>query len=256
MRVYPADDIQGAAGAILAKELGVRHAYVFLDDPQEGYGGSLAPAFATAARRLGLEVTGPASPRPRDRFRALARRLRKEGVDGVYVAGVNDDRTAEFIRAMRHGLGPGLVLIAPDAFLPAAAQPKNIGPEAAGMYVSGAVVTRPEEQLPPAGKRFVKEFRATQRGRNIDFYAPYAAQATEVLLDAIAHSDGSRASVARELLRVRLSDGIVGRVAFDRNGDPTHNLIPIFRVPKNAPEALFPDDPVDRVIPTPVRLVR
>ena len=43
VRVYPADDIQGAAGAILAKKLGVRHAYVFLDDPQEGYGGSLAP---------------------------------------------------------------------------------------------------------------------------------------------------------------------------------------------------------------------
>ena len=106
MRVYPADDIQGAAGAILAKKLGVRHAYVFLDDPQEGYGGSLAPAFATAARRLGLEVTGPASPRPRDGFRALARRLRKEGVDGVYVAGVSNDRTAEFIRAMRRGLGP------------------------------------------------------------------------------------------------------------------------------------------------------
>jgi hypothetical protein len=38
VRVYPADDIQGAAGAILAKKLGVRHAYVFLDDPQEGYG--------------------------------------------------------------------------------------------------------------------------------------------------------------------------------------------------------------------------
>ena len=82
------------------------------------------------------------------------------------------------------------------------------------------------------------------------------AQATEVLLDAIARSDGSRASVARELFRVRFSDGIVGRVAFDRNGDPTHNLIPIFRVPKSAPEALYPDDPVDRVIPTPVRLVR
>jgi hypothetical protein len=27
-------------------------------------------------------------------------------------------------------------------------------------------------------------------------------------------------------------------------------------VPKSAPETLYPDDPVDRVIPTPVRLVR
>ena len=46
-RVYPPDDIQGAADAVLAKRLGVRHPYVFLDDPNEGYGATLAPAFAT-----------------------------------------------------------------------------------------------------------------------------------------------------------------------------------------------------------------
>ena len=126
VRVYPADDIQGAAGAILAKKLGVRHAYVFLDDPQEGYAGSLAPAFATGAGRLGLEVTGPASPRPRDGFRALARRLRKEGVDGVYVAGVINDRTAEFIARCVTGWGRRLCRDRSDAFLPAASQLKYI----------------------------------------------------------------------------------------------------------------------------------
>jgi ABC-type branched-subunit amino acid transport system substrate-binding protein len=253
--VYPPEDIQGAADAVLAKRLGVRHPYVFLDDPNDGYGGPLAAAFATAARRLGLDVTGPESPRPRDGFVAVARRLRSEGVDGVFVGGLANDRTAEFIRAMRRGLGPKAVLIAPDGFLPAAAQVSAIGPEAKGMYVSGAVVTRPEQQLPPAGRRFSRKFRATQRGRPVDFFAPYAAQATEVLLKAIAHSDGSRASVARELLRVRLRDGIFGPFAFDRNGDPTDNLLPIFRVTKNAPEALYPDDRVVTVIRAPSRLV-
>ena len=254
-RVYPPDDMQGAADAVLAKRLGVRHPYVYLDDPNDGYSGTLAPAFATAAKRLGLDVIGPESPRPRDGFEALARQLHKEKVDGVFVGGLDNERTFQFIRAMRRGLGPRAVLIAPDAFLPAAEQEAVVGPEAVGMYVSGGVVTRPDDQLPPAGRRFAAEFRATQRGRPIDFYAPYAAQATEVLLNAIAHSDGSRASVARELLRVRLSDGIFGPFAFDRNGDPTENLLPIFRVTKNAPEALYPDDRVVTVIRTPARLV-
>ena len=255
-RVYPADDIQGAADAVLARRLGVRHPYVFLDDPDEGYSASLAAAFATAAKRLHLDVEGPESPRPRDGFKGLAQRLRRSGVDGVFVGGLPNERTAEFIRAMRRGLGRRLVLIAPDGFLPAAAQVVQIGPEAAGMYVSGAVVTRPEDQLPAAGRRFSREFRATQRGRPVDFFAPYAAQATDVLLNAIAHSDGSRASVSRQLLRVRLPNSIFGRFAFDRNGDATENLIPVFRVEKNAPEALYPDDPIVDIIPTPVRLVR
>jgi branched-chain amino acid transport system substrate-binding protein len=254
-RVYPPDDMQGAADAQLAKRLGVRHPYVFLDDPNDGYSGTLAPAFATAAKRLGLDVIGPESPRPRDGFEALARRLRKEKVDGVFVGGLDGERTYQFIRAMRRGLGPKAVIIAPDAFLPAAGQVSAIGPEAVGMYVSGGVVTRPDDQLPRTGREFVRKFRATQRGRPIDFYAPYAAQATEVLLNAIAHSDGSRASVSREVLRVRLRDGIFGPFALDKNGDPTENLLPIFRVSRNAAEALYPDDRVDTVIRARTRLV-
>ena len=77
-----------------------------------------------------------------------------------------------------------------------------------------------------------------------------------MLLHAIARSDGTRASVSRELLRVRLPDGIFGRFAIDKNGDPTENLLPIFRVTRNAPGSLFPDDPVVTVIRAPARLLR
>jgi len=56
-------------------------------------------------------------------------------------------------------------------------------------------------------------------------------------------------------LRVRLQDGIFGAFAIDKNGDPTENLIPIFRVAKNAPRAKYPDDRVVTVIQAPIRLV-
>jgi hypothetical protein len=47
------------------------------------------------------------------------------------------------------------------------------------------------------------------------------------LLAAIAHSDGTRASVTRALLKVNVTDGILGSFGFDRNGDMTTNLIPV-----------------------------
>jgi len=157
---------------------------------------------------------------------------------------------------MRRELGSRLTILAPDAFVPASDQVHEIGPAAVGMYVSGAVVTDPAKQLPAGGRRFSKAFGATQRGRNLNIYAPYAAQAAEVLLDAISRSDGTRASVTRELLRVHLSDSIFGPFSFDRNGDPATNLIPIFRVARSAPNVLYPTDRVVTVIPVPSRLLR
>ena len=56
-------------------------------------------------------------------------------------------------------------------------------------------------------------------GAGPDFGAAYGAQAAEILLDAIARSDGTRASVTREVFRTRVSDGILGNIRFDRNGD-------------------------------------
>ena len=60
--------------------------------------------------------------------------------------------------------------------------------------------------------------------------AVYAAQATEILLDAIARSDGTRSSVTRELRRTSVEDGILGNIRFDQNGDPVEAPVTIFRV--------------------------
>ena len=49
--------------------------------------------------------------------------------------------------------------------------------------------------------------------------AVYAAEATEVLLDALARSDGSRASVTSALLATKIEDGLIGDVSFDADGD-------------------------------------
>lgn len=257
VRVYAPDDFQGVADAVLAKRLSVRRAYVFLDEPKESYELGLAYSFARAARGSGIRVTGPESPQTRDGFARLARKLRRAGVDGVFVAGLPEsERTVDFIRAVRRELGRNFVIITLDAFLPTSESAREVGSDAVGMYVSGQLVTDPAHQLPPEGQRFTEALSATQRGRTVNVYAPYAALATEVLLDAIARSDGTRGSVLRELFRVRLAKSIFGPFSFDRNGDPSTNLIPIFRVKKPPANAPAPPDRVFTIIRAPARLVR
>ncbi len=83
--------------------------------------------------------------------------------------------------------------------------------------------------LPPAGKRFLKELKA-RTGKPSEFYTASAAQSAEILLDAIARSDGTRASVTKQLFKTNVENGILGNISFDNNGDPIEAPITIYRV--------------------------
>ena len=95
------------------------------------------------------------------------------------------------------------------------------------MVVSISVV--PTARLPAAGRRFAAAF-----SKAIGSEAPpltiTTAQAAEVLLAAIAASDGTRGSVTENLLRTRVEDGILGDFAFDANGDTTAGAVTMYRI--------------------------
>jgi hypothetical protein len=58
------------------------------------------------------------------------------------------------------------------------------------------------------------------QGKAIDPYAIYGGQAAQVMLDAIAKSDGSRTDVLKQLFATNVTDGLLGSFKFDQNGDP------------------------------------
>ena len=87
----------------------------------------------------------------------------------------------------------------------------------------------PAERLSPASQRFLRNFAATRPGGQVPKYALYAAAATDVLLDAIARSDGTRESVAQALSSVRLVDTPIGPITLDRHGERTSNPVAIVR---------------------------
>ena len=225
VRVYPSEDVQAAAGAILARDLGAVRLAVLSDG---GYGETQAFHFARTARRLGLEVVLSRRWRPAaDGYADLAAAVAEARPDAVLVSGLLDNNGGRVVRDLRARLPARVELLGNDGLLPISRLFAAAGSAARGMHLS--VGGLQVEQLPREGKHFVSQFAATQGGRPVRPEAVYAAQAAEVLLDAIAASDGTRADVTASLRSRRVRRGLIGSFAFDSRGDATSTPITIIR---------------------------
>jgi ABC-type branched-subunit amino acid transport system substrate-binding protein len=123
---------------------------------------------------------------------------------------------------------------------------------ATGVYVSTFGV--PNAELPAAGRHFLAAFGSATPS----WGAACAAQATEVLLDAIARSKGTRTSVLQQLYKTDIRHGIVGPIRFDRYGDIVNGPITILRLQSGGrpvPDPVFAHTAVDRVITPPPNLI-
>jgi branched-chain amino acid transport system substrate-binding protein len=251
VRIASADHLQAVAGAQLAKELGARSVFNL-----DFFGADVE----TAAGNLGLEIVGSSEWNSEARnFDRLARRIALTRPDAVFIGGFLYPNGGALVRDLRARLGPDATLIASDYFTPVPDLIEAAGPAARGMYISSGGGL-PNDELPPAGKRFLEEFETTRAGEpSPPFSAPYAAQAAEILLDAIARSDGTRESVTRELFRTSVEDGILGDIDFDENGDPVEAPVTIYRVVgrgRPGPLPFLDGAVVDRVITARAALLR
>jgi ABC-type branched-subunit amino acid transport system substrate-binding protein len=120
------------------------------------------------------------------------------------------------------------------------------GPAAKRFYVSEYGIAN--DKLPPRGRQFLEAFAAARGGdAGPDLSASYGAQGAELLLDAIARSDGTRASVLTEIRRTRIKGGILGNIAFGPTGDIVEAPFTFYRV---GAEQFVPDRVV--VVRTPL----
>jgi ABC-type branched-subunit amino acid transport system substrate-binding protein len=126
------------------------------------------------------------------------------------------------------------------------------------MYVTTSDLPRGILPLSAAGRRFKRDIGdpATQYLGVME-----AGQAADLVMDAIARSDGTRASVLHELFASDVHDGILGTFRFDPNGDITTASIPILRITGATPpgESLPPDfqgATLDRLVQLPTTLVK
>jgi branched-chain amino acid transport system substrate-binding protein len=220
IRLVAADDFQGAADAVLTKQLGFEKVFVLND--KEAYGLGVARDYQNSAKAAGLNVVGFTAWDPKaTSYEALATKIKQSGAETVFLGGLVCENGAKLVKDLRSVLGAKYPLIAPDGFSDFTAN----GPAAAGMYVSVAGI--PPEKLKGEGKSFVKDFGA-EIGTAVNPYSTYAAQTAVVMLDAIAKSDGTRASVTDNLLKTKVTGGILGDFSINENGDTTENPVTVY----------------------------
>jgi branched-chain amino acid transport system substrate-binding protein len=223
VRVVPPDNEEGRGVALLASRLGAKSV---VSVSQRGvYGQGLSGPFLDEARAHGLRAKDFEWGRETT-FSPLARRIARREPEVVYLAGLPSLNGRRLIEDLRHGLGRDVVLVGSAGWF--GPRPAELGPAGQGMLIAFAGV--PSEKLPATGKAFMRSFGKPAYVAREGYGAPEAAQSAEVLLDAIARSDGKRASVVDELFKTDVKDGILGSFRFDRNGDIDPAAVGFLRV--------------------------
>ena len=199
VRLAVRDDRLLAAAARHLREKGARTVFVLADGPRSDYGVVAAAHFEAGARAAGLRVVGRArwaGRTPDD----IAARVRRARPDAVWVSGLLDNGAGEIVAALRRRVSPGVVIGGPEGLLPVSTLFRRAGAAARGVLIAAPFLPSAAEgdELPVAA---------------------YARVAMEVTFDAIARSDGSRASVAREIRATDRPASPIGAIAFDAAGD-------------------------------------
>ncbi len=221
-RVAPADDYQGAFVAEFMQKQGIKSVYILND--KEAYGLGVATTTRKAAEFVGIKVAGFDSWDPKaSSYEALMGKIKNSGADAVFLGGLIDENGAQVIKDKVAVLGPNdgaVKLLAPDGFTTQATIDES-GPAAKGMFMSVAGV--PIDSFTGTASEYIDSLLATElKGKTIDPYAIYGAQSAQIVLDAIAASDGSRSDVIAKMFASEVTDGLLGSFNFNENGDPTN----------------------------------
>ena len=221
VRVVANDGYQGAADAEFAQSIGVKNVYILND--KEAYGLGVATNFRDAAQSLGIKIAGFEAWDPKaTSYTSQFDKVKSTGADAVFLGGLIDENGAQVIKDKVAVLGANdgaVKLIAPDGFTTQSTIDES-GGSAAGMYMS--VAGQPIDRFKGAAKQFVDGLLAGPlSGKPIDPYAIYGGQAAQVMLDAIAASDGSRSDVISKMFASNVQNGLLGSFTFNADGDPT-----------------------------------
>jgi branched-chain amino acid transport system substrate-binding protein len=223
-RVVAIDDAQAAANVQFMQDQGVKSVYILND--KEAYGLGVASYLQTSAEAAGIEVKGFAAWDPRQsNYQSLMQKIGQTNPDAIFLGGLICENGGQLIKDKVAVLGPNtgadaVQLYAPDGFTTTATieGEGSAGPEnAEGMYLSVAGV--PADELTGPGKEFVDGFKQQYNLDVVEPYTAYAAQAAELMIEAIEKAGGERARVAENLFGLQIQDSILGTFAINDNGD-------------------------------------
>ncbi len=193
-------------------------------DDRSAYGKGLADQFELAAKQAGGElITREFTDMTKTDFTAILTRIKGMNPDLVF-CGCLDSQTGPMMKQYKN-LGLTATFLSGDG-----SQTKQFltlaGNAAEGAYASSPGV--PLDKM-PGGPAFSEKYRNTFN-QEIQIYAPYAYDATNVLIAAIKQADSTDPEVYLPVLAAIQYNGVSGKVQFDEKGDIRGGSISLYKV--------------------------
>jgi DNA-binding SARP family transcriptional activator/ABC-type branched-subunit amino acid transport system substrate-binding protein len=232
-RVIAPEQIQYAADAVLEHRLGATRVAVV--DGGDPYALQSDRWFSYAAKRLHLKVVRIPWNEKHPNPATVVKLVQTSDANGVFVAAGGLPTAAPIVAALNTHVEKHVPIVVTDWFFPLPTFRQLAHGNIDGVYISNP--GEPNSSLSPASRRFVSRV-----GSSLSYTTAYGGAAAEVLLNAIARSNGTRRSVARELLPSRVPNGILGNLAINASGDPVTAAVTILRLRTGAHNNLGASD--------------
>jgi branched-chain amino acid transport system substrate-binding protein len=246
-RVVTTDDYQGSAAADFAsQDLKAKSVYIINDN--QVYGIGVARAFEAQAKKDGMKVLGndpwDASA---SNYTSLFQKIKQTNPDMLYVGGIYDNNGGQLIKDKVSVLGSNsqVPMMVPDGFTGYPEEDKL--PQSQGEYLTFAGLSSDVlSKVKGPGADLLTAFKAKYGKPPAGSYPLYGVAALQVILAAIAKSDGTRASVTSQVLggssgiTIPQNESVTGKaiVIDPKTGDTTAKDITV-EVMKNNAETFF-----------------
>lgn len=248
-RIVPADDVQGAALAVAAKQAGCKTIEIW--NSGSAYSAGLARNLELAAGKAVAELPGPAGVRLAAPAHALhvAGNVRINPTASSFTAPAKNVNASCFVftgelesgAAQLYkdvaGARPGIKMFGGDATVAnALASPTTGLPATVAPQWEGTFPTVAPAQLGDAGKKFFDEYNRTYNTTSPDPYAIYGYEAMALALATIkrvadAHGGQvSRADVVSALLHTQNRHSVIGTYSINSDGDTTLAAYGLYRI--------------------------
>jgi branched-chain amino acid transport system substrate-binding protein len=225
--VVPADDVQASAAAGWTRSLGARRVFLLGDKSLEGDG--LVELYRAVAPEVGLRIVGADRMDPRsDEYRDLAAEVARARPDAIYFGGGGDSNAVRLWRDLDDAIPRALLMGSHNLLVPSFYG--RLGSAESRTYLTS--VAQHPSQLPPAGRRFARDY-TREFGEGPDPLAAYGYTAMSLVLNALdrAGDDAAdRERVVEEALDTTDFNSVVGRFSLDDNGDTSLERIAGYRV--------------------------
>jgi len=199
-RVVTTDDYQGSAAADFATQtLKVSRCYIVNDNST--YGQGVARAFQAQAQKDGIKILGnDAWDSKATNYQALFTKIKATNPDCLYIGGTYDNNGGQLVKDKFNVLGDNnkVKMIGPDGFTGYPDLDKQA--QSQGMYLTFAGLA--SEQLSKqqgAGAKLLAAYKTKYGQAPTGSYPLYGAAALQVILAAIAQSDGTRQGVVNQV---------------------------------------------------------